>query len=98
MNGIINDLNSAYYAENSTINSYSAKAKYRFGDEGIRFFVGLMAGIWAIKPGTFYNSGNPYNSLPTEINFGIAPLFGVQFGRFFQISTSIQFPAQGNIK
>ena len=77
--------------EITAITGYLPKFRYRFGEEGVRFFIGAMLGFYRIVPGDTTNGGSVYQS---KMVFGGAPEIGVQFGRSFLISTSYHFPGK----
>ncbi len=80
--------------EVTVINGYLPKVRYRFGEDGTRFFVGAMTGFYNIKPGS--TDGINFLNYPNRVVFGVAPEIGVQFGNSFQLATSLHLPSRYN--
>ncbi len=87
---VIGDLN-ALAVEATSINANLLKAKYFLGDGGVKPFVGIMTGIYGIRPGIVDLNGNAALTLQRKISFGFAPEIGIHLGSF-QIATSYHFP------
>lgn len=80
--------------EATELNGILAKGKYVFEGSTTKPYLGLMAGIYNIKPGsveiTFFT--NPVNvDFEKRTTFGFAPEFGLQV-KSFQIAFSAHFP------
>jgi hypothetical protein len=79
--------------EATSINGNLLKAKYFLGDGGtVKPFVGVMTGIYGIRPSVVDSNGAAALTLERKISFGFAPEIGIQLGSSFQIATSYQFP------
>ncbi len=75
----------------TSINGNLLKAKYFFSEGGVRPFVGVMAGLYGIRPGIVDVDGVVALTLKRKMSFGFAPEIGVHLGSF-QIATSYHFP------
>jgi len=87
---VIGDLDGATLKATS-INGNLLKAKYFFGEGGVKPFVGVMAGLYGIRPGIVDANGTAALTLQRKMSFGFAPVIGVHLGSF-QIATSYHFP------
>lgn len=77
--------------ETTAINGILAKGKYVFSNNRSAPFIGIMAGIYNIKPG---GVEAPIDlEFDKKTTFGFAPEFGGHFNSF-QLSTSFHFPGK----
>ncbi len=72
----------------SNINAFIVRGKYSFGDSDIIPYLGILAGLYEIRPGRLtLHSQNFVVDLESKITVGFAPEVGIQFGHL-QFSTS----------
>ncbi len=80
--------------EATAIRGILAKAKYAFGEGRTRPFIGLMAGMYTITPGTITANNSSIGLVfPKATTFGFAPEVGIQLGAF-QFATSYHLPGK----
>jgi len=74
------------------INGILAKGKYAFGDGGVNPYVGVMAGLYTLAPGSITGTGLAGIGIVFEkkTSFGFAPEVGIELGAF-QLATSYHF-------
>ncbi|MCF6360884.1 MAG: outer membrane beta-barrel protein [Cyclobacteriaceae bacterium] len=73
------------------INGILAKGKYAFGDGGVNPYVGVMAGLYTIAPGSITVTGAGIGLVfEKKTSFGFAPEVGIELGAF-QLATSYHF-------
>ncbi len=87
---VIGDLDGATIKATS-INGNLLKAKYFLGDGRVKPFVGLMTGLYGIRPGIVDSNTAVALSLNRKMSFGFAPEIGIYLSSF-QIATSYHFP------
>ncbi|MCK5207227.1 MAG: outer membrane beta-barrel protein [Cyclobacteriaceae bacterium] len=72
----------------SNINAFLARGKYSFGDSHVIPYLGVLAGLYEIRPGRItFQIPNFVVDLESKITLGFAPEVGIQFGHL-QFSTS----------